>query len=180
MRHHENDAGPSLYKHTDQLWWSLKQPKIGVLETNTHTHWNLQSDLWPLGAHWRWPRQGDWCMCSCFYPLSPSSPSASCWFFAVRASLFSSRYSSRSSVRVQSRNVLLWTGSETFNEFYPQWDPDRIEFTSEGDVTDRVRLCASTHHESLPLQIRHFRYFLLNAVTYGPVLYLLSAMQLSL
>lgn len=38
----------------------------------------------------------------------------------------------------------------------------------------------SAHRRSLPLQTTKFRYFLLNAVTYGPVLYLLSAMQLSL
>lgn len=117
--------------------------------------------------------QGDCCMCLCFPHFL--------LFFAVCASLFFPRYSTtKSSVHVQSRNVHLWTGSETFKEFYPYWDLDRIEFKSEGDVTKRVRLRASTHHESLPLQIRRFRYFLLNAVTYGPVLYLLSAMQLSL
>lgn len=42
------------------------------------------------------------------------------------------------------------------------------------ELTEESSVCLDS-----PLQITHFRYFLLNAVTYGPVLYLLSAMQLS-
>lgn len=72
---------------------------------------------------------------------------------------------------------------ETSIEFCPCSDLNGTEFVQFMLLVTSltcVRLCASasTHRKSLPLQTRYFRYFLLNAVTYGPVLYLLSAMQL--
>lgn len=117
-------------------------------------------------------READACVCV--------FPASCCLFLRFCASLFSLGILLNLLFMYEAGMFICEQAVKHLKNFIPI--ETRIELMSEGDVTDCVRLCASasTHHQSLPLQNRNFRYFLLNAVTYGPVLYLLSAMQLSL
>lgn len=57
------------------------------------------------------------------------------------------------------------------------------EFVNDSDLIPaetHVTVCECLRSSAPSARSQMLRYFLLNAVTYGPVLYLLSAMQLSL
>lgn len=165
-----------------------------ILHRDKHTlrppvsHWGQWSHL---RACWRWPRQSLFFCCFfgagigvvagrlmhvfVFFP-------ASCWFFAVCASLFSP--SVFFLIFCSCIKAGMFICEQTVRHFKdPQLRPWRDESSRPRVKSLTVSVCVrvprlTSNH--FPLQITNFRYFLLNAVTYGPVLYLLSAMQLSL